>query len=272
VRLALAIARVAYPDLEPEKYLLKLGAMADRVAPRVVEAAPGGARALALVQSMRLDLEMRGNTERYYDASNSFLNVVIERRTGLPIMLSLILVTIGQRLGLSMGGAGFPGHFMARYEDEHGVWFLDPFHGSVMTAEDVPAYLVKLFGQSVVSLDPDYFEPVTPVAWAQRILNNLHAVYLNAGELAMLAKILPLMLVLEPDRQELWQELGLVEYRLGELTLAARALRRMFFLQGHLMVRSPDALAAAAPPMLDGSARQLWELLEEIEAARTRWN
>src|SRR5688572_26859663 len=123
-RLALAIARIAYPDLNAEKYLELLDEMSAAVRTRVAEAAPGGPRALALIQAMRLDLGLRGNTERYYDAANSYLNVVLERRMGLPIMLCMILTAIGQRLGLSVEGAGFPGHFMARYEDEEGVWIL----------------------------------------------------------------------------------------------------------------------------------------------------
>src|SRR4051812_45712941 len=99
VRLALAIARIAYPDIRPDTYLLQLDAMATLAAPRIAQAAPGADRALALMQAMRLDFGMRGNSERYYDASNSFLNVVIERRSGLPILLSLVLVAVGQRLG-----------------------------------------------------------------------------------------------------------------------------------------------------------------------------
>ena len=272
VRLALAIARISDPALQPEAYLQKLDEMAAVVAPRVTAAAPGGARALALVQALRLDLGLRGNTEHYYDAANSFLNVVIDRRMGLPIMLSLVLVAIGERLGLAVAGAGFPGHFMARYDDEEGTWFLDAFHGAVMTSEDVPPYLLKLFGQSEFKLDPAFYEPVTPTAWAQRILNNLHAVYLNAGEMKMLAQVLPLMLVLEPTRQELWHEYGIVAYRLGELVQAARALRRYFYLSGHLVLSAPNSTVPAPSPSLDAAQQQLWNLLEEIEAASTRWN
>jgi regulator of sirC expression with transglutaminase-like and TPR domain len=232
----------------------------------------GEARALALIQAMRLDLGLRGNTERYYDAANSYLNIVLEQRTGLPIMLSLILVAIGKRLELAVDGAGFPGHFMARYEDEEGVWFLDPFHGAVMTPEDVAAYLMKLFGQGTLELDESHFAPVAPPAWALRILNNLHAVYINAGELSMLAKVLPLMLVLEPERQDLWQELGLVEYRRGEFAHAVRALRRYFYLLGHLVLSAPNSSVLPALPALNEADRQIWNLLEEIEAARIRWN
>lgn len=271
-RLALAIARIAFPDLDAEKYLRKLDEMSAVVKMRVAEAAPGGERALALIQAMRLDLGLRGNSERYYDAANSYLNVVMERRTGLPIMLSMILVAIGQRLGLSIEGAGFPGHFMARYQDEVGVWILDPFHGAVMTPDDVQAYFIKFFGQGAVTVDSSHFDPVPASAWALRILNNLRAVFLNGGEVAMLAKVLPLMLLLEPERRELWQELGLIAYRQGELELAARALRRYFFLQGQLVLTLPGAKSGSAPSKLDTAEQQLWDLLAEIETVRTRWN
>jgi regulator of sirC expression with transglutaminase-like and TPR domain len=272
VRLALLIARIGTPDLDCELYVGKLDEMAEAVAARVHEAEGGEARALALVQAIRLDLGLRGNVERYYDATNSFLNVVMDRQMGLPIMLSLILVAIGKRLGLRVDGVGFPGHFMARYEDEAGTWFLDPFHGGVLVAADVPAYFEKLFGNSSMRMEAAYFAPFPATAWAQRILNNLHAVYVNAGDLTMLAKVLPLMVVMEPTRPELWQELGLVEYRRGELSNAVRALRRYFFLLGHLVVSAPNSILPTAPANLDGAERQLWHLLEEMESARTRWN
>jgi regulator of sirC expression with transglutaminase-like and TPR domain len=271
-RVALAIARIAFPALQPDDYLAKLDEMARVVAPRIIESEPGGTRALALMQTVRLDLGLRGNSEHYYDATNSYLNTVIERGSGLPIMLSLIIVEIGQRLGLEVEGVGFPGHFMVRYTDEDGVWFLDPFHGAVMTPEDVPAYFLKLFGQSILVMDESYFGPFPLDAWAQRILNNLRAAYLNSGEVELLAKLLPLMLVLDPNRQELWRELGLVEYRRGELTAAVRALRRFFYLQGHLVLVPPNSTVPPSPPILDEPGQQLWSLLEEIESARTRWN
>ena len=159
-RLALAIARIAYPDLVIEDYLAQIDEMSAKIAPSVTQAGAGGVRALTLVQALRLELGLRGNVEKYYDAANSYLNVVMARRTGLPIMLSLLLVTIGQGLGLSIEGVGFPGHFMVRYEDEEGTWFLYPFHGAVMTPYDVPAYFYKLFGQASLNLDRGVYWPV----------------------------------------------------------------------------------------------------------------
>lgn len=272
VRLALAIARIRYPDLDLDHYVRRIDNMAIQVSPRIYDAEPGGERALALIQAMRLDLGMRGNIEDYYDAANSYLNVVIERGTGLPIMLSLVLVAIGQRLGLNVEGVGFPNHFMARYEDEQGTWFLDPFHGAVMTVEDVPSYFMKIFEYSSPSLKDYYFTPVLPNAWAMRILNNLHGAYRLSNDPDRLAKVLLLSLVLEPRQEEFWRELGLVAYRLGDFYRAARALRRYFYLQGHMVLRLPNSSPFPTTPEVRGLEVALWNLLEEIEAACIRWN
>lgn len=272
VRLALAISRIAYPNLVIEEYLAQIDEMRQTVAASVAGASAGGPRALTLVQALRLELGLRGNVERYYDAANSYLNIVIERRTGLPIMLSLLLVTIGQGLGLSIEGVGFPGHFMVRYEDEEGIWFLDPFHGAVMKPEDVPAYFLKLFGHSSLNLDRGVFWPVSPTSWAMRILNNLQAVYANAGDSRMQVKVLTLMTVLEPERRELWRELGLLEYKRGESTNAARALKRYFYLKGYLVLSPPNSTVSPVPAALEESERELWRLVEALEASRTRWN
>ena len=271
-RLALAIARIAYPDLEPEEYVAQLDEMASIAGARVAQASMGERRAVALVEALRLDLGFRGNTEHYYDVANSYLNVVLERQTGLPILLSLILMSIGKRLGLAVEGAGYPNHFMARDEDEEGIWILDPFHGAVMKPDDVPVYFEKIFGHPAVQMEYGDPVPVPATAWALRILNNLRMVYMNSGNLVMLAKVLDFMLLVEPGRTDLWQERGVVGYRCGELESAARALRRYFFLTGHISIGSLGDISSPAPPLADRVEQHLWNLLEDIEKALVRWN
>lgn len=276
VRLALGIARIAFPTLDVDAYLRLLDEMTRAVALRVGDAPVGEARALALLQAMRLDLEFHGNTERYYDANNSYLNVVLDRRTGLPIMLSLIMVTVGQELGLDVDGAGFPGHFMTRYQDAAGVWFLDLFHGVVLVPDEVPTYFAKLFGQTTLRMDESYFAPMAPEAWAQRILNNLYAVFVSNGEVEMQAKVLQLMLVLQPTSLQLWRELATLLYHHGDMDGALRALRRYFYLQGHVVLTAPniggDGVLGQNVPVLSKAEQEMWNLLEEIESARMRWN
>lgn len=269
-RLALVIARLGFPDLAFEPYLREIDELARQVGRRLEEVGPGAARAQAFMTAMRDDLGFTGNSERYYDAENSFLNRVLARRTGLPIMLSVLCMAIGNRLGLTVEGMGFPGHFMARYRDDAGAWLLDPFYGVVVEPREAADYLAERFGQPV-RLAADVFQPVTPVALALRILNNLRNVYLGHGNTLMAAQVLDLMLVVTPDSALLWQERGVLAYRDKEWEAAARALRRYLFLTDQLHLTLPNN-EEAEPPTTGQVDRHLLAMLQEVEAVRARLN
>lgn len=274
---ALVIARVAYPDLDPRPYLAQLDDMAAVVAQRIAHAAPGASRANAFLDALRSDLGFRGNEADYYAAENSFLNVVLERRTGLPILLSVVCMALGRRVGASVEGIGFPGHFMARYADAAGEYLLDPFHGAVTPVESAGAYLEGVFGR-VILLPPEAFDPVTPVALALRMLNNLRNVYMGEGNARAAAQVLQLMLVAAPESALLWQEHGLLAYRMQDNAVAARSLRRYFFLNGQLThtfagLRGSVPDEAPTPDAtLSQSDRRMLAILQEIEADRGRYN
>lgn len=53
---------------------------------------------------MHDDLGLRGNTTAYYEAANSFINVVLDRRRGIPISLAAIFISIARRLGITCHG------------------------------------------------------------------------------------------------------------------------------------------------------------------------
>lgn len=71
-----------------------------------------------------------GNEKDYYDPDNSCINMVLQRRTGIPITLGLLYMAVAQRLGLSLHGLNLPGHLMVGNSIE-GVTNLlvDPFDG-----------------------------------------------------------------------------------------------------------------------------------------------
>src|SRR5579862_4226172 len=108
---ALEIARVEYPKLN-------LGRCRGQVEEFALEAVgrmkSGGRRAVERYNAYFFDeLGFHGNAENYYDPRNSYLNDVIERRTGIPITLATLYCEIGRRAGLRAHGVGFPGHFLA---------------------------------------------------------------------------------------------------------------------------------------------------------------
>src|SRR5436853_395299 len=120
------IARVAYPKLDPAPYLNQLDALGREAAERVTNAEADPidvpphvdpdryARIAALNEFLFNDLRFVGNDVHYSDPRNSFLNEVLDRRTGIPITLALVYMEVAQRAGVAVEGINFPGHFLVR--------------------------------------------------------------------------------------------------------------------------------------------------------------
>ena len=88
--------------------------------------------------------EMRfvGNEVHYEDPRNSFLNEVLDRRTGIPITLALIYMEVARRAGLPVEGVNFPGHFLLRCPARRGLpdaedLIIDAFHGGALLSRDL---------------------------------------------------------------------------------------------------------------------------------------
>nr|HMN31369.1 transglutaminase-like domain-containing protein [Caldilineaceae bacterium] len=220
-RLALAIAGLGSPELDAPGCLRQLDELAELMRVELVGVPAGRPRAERFLAVLTQDFGFTGNQDDYYDPSNSYLNEVLRKRVGLPIMLSLICIALGERLELDVVGGGFPGHFMARYQDALGAWLLDPFHGAVVEPAEADHYLSQLFQRQIL-LTAEMHRAVSTSALAQRILNNLRNVFLSRGDYSMAASVLDFMLVLAPLDSSLWQERGLLHYYAQQWEYAAR--------------------------------------------------
>src|SRR5438093_9570356 len=109
---ALMIAKEEYPDLEIDRYVDQLAALARQAEPLVHAGKDTIERIERLSHFLFERHGFRGNTENFGDPKNSFLNDVLERRLGIPISLSVVYLEVGRRLGLNLHGVGFPGHFL----------------------------------------------------------------------------------------------------------------------------------------------------------------
>lgn len=271
-QVALAIAGIEYPQVDVDACLRELDLMADFVGQGLAAQPPGEDRAAYLLHALHNELGFVGNHDDYYDPDNSFLNQVLTRRTGLPILLSVLCIAVGRRLRIQVDGIGFPGHFMVQYRDAEGAWLLDMFHGKMLPVVEADDYLSRLFNQPV-RLPLDIFEPVSAESIAGRILNNLRGVYIQRGDVQRAASVLDYLTVLHPRTPELWQERGLLYQQNGELEIAARSLRRYFFLSGHLaeLVQAVNADIDVSRELTEAD-RHLLAILEDIELTRSRLN
>ena len=114
---ALLIACEEYPDLDVRGYLARLDEMGEALRQRLAEEPRPERAIMALNRYLFQELGFHGNTEQYYDPRNSFLNDVLDRRTGIPITLSTVYMEVARRAGLEVDGVGLPGHFVVRSLD-----------------------------------------------------------------------------------------------------------------------------------------------------------
>ena len=271
--LALDIACIGQPALDTAKQLDVVDRLADYVEHRLdltVHAAEPAARFLEIITR---DLAFRGDLADYYDPRNSMLDEVLQRRTGLPIMLCLVCMAVGRRIGVSVEGMGFPGHFMASYRDGARAWLLDPYHSAIVETEAVEPYLSKVLGRPI-QLAPAAFVPVTATEIAARILNNLRAAYVTHPQVDKLLHVLAFQSVLDPGQAQIWRERAVLNYHVHAWEEAAHDLRRYFFLLGALPYLFPEEVRSiyADLPQLTTDDRNLLVMHRRIGEMLNRIN
>lgn len=212
---AVAIAMHQMPQVDPSEVDGKLQELADTIRKRV--RGPQPQAILAHMHGYLFDeLGFIGNTENYYNASNSYLPSVLKTKKGLPITLSLIYKLIGERLGLRVHGIGLPGHFMCAVDTGGSVPMLvDPFGGGrVLTEEEAHHMVQERFGPEV-EWSEELLQPVTNLHWLTRMLQNLLHVFGGAGQYSDVAAMLELEMILWPKQTHLQRDLALVLARIG---------------------------------------------------------
>ncbi len=179
-RAALYISQIEYPNLDIDRYLQILAEMAREITARLPESRYPLKVVQTINQYLYVELGFQGNEADYYNPCNSFLSDVIDRRTGIPITLSLIYLEVAKQVNFPMVGIGMPGHFIIRPNFEDAGIFVDPFdRGEVLFIEDCRQKLMNLYQRDIPFLPPEVLQPVTNRQFLLRILNNLQAVYLN---------------------------------------------------------------------------------------------
>ncbi|MSR22856.1 MAG: hypothetical protein EXR92_04825, partial [Gemmatimonadetes bacterium] len=111
-RAALLIAQEEYPQLPVERYLARLDQLAEETRNLLGQETAPLVVLEELLATAHARNGFRGNREAYYDPRNSYLSDVLDRRVGIPLTLGIVLLEVGWRLGLTLEGVSFPGHFL----------------------------------------------------------------------------------------------------------------------------------------------------------------
>jgi regulator of sirC expression with transglutaminase-like and TPR domain len=176
---ALLLARTEYPLIQIDGYRAWLDDLAGELRNRMDFSAAPDVLLGVMNQYLFQELGFVGNEKDYYDPENSYLNRVLDRRTGNPINLSLVYLLLARRLRLPLVGIGMPGHFVCCFRATTCELYVDVFNrGRLLTKGDC----VKFLLQSNSGYHQSYLAPVTPRRMLIRICMNLHHIYLQRGD------------------------------------------------------------------------------------------
>jgi len=179
---AATLANPVYPDLDYQHYSHRLDVYAENARKLAAGADEPEARISAINRLLFEDLGFSGNAVDYYDPRNSFLNEVLERRTGIPISLSVVYMEIANRLELPIYGVGLPGHFVVKYEKGRRRFFIDPFHHGRMLNRQGCRRLVRQIHGHEVELNDLHFAAIDKRHIILRMAANLRDVYLSTRQ------------------------------------------------------------------------------------------
>src|SRR5690349_16792281 len=221
-RACLRIAEDAYPGLDVEGYIGEIDRLAKRLRARLAPDAAPEERVVALNEFLYDDLGFSGNANNYYDPRNSYLNEVLDRRTGIPITLSILYMEMGRRIDLEFQGVSFPGHFLVRLRVRGGMLVLDPFSGGTPQSEEELRERLKRViprgatgGIPVADLPLDQFlEPASKRQILARVLRNLKGVYRETDKPERLLEVLNRMIIVAPEAAAELRDRGMVYQRL----------------------------------------------------------
>jgi regulator of sirC expression with transglutaminase-like and TPR domain len=211
---ALEIASIEAPDLDPQPYLAMLDRMASGIASRLPAGAAGREFVPAANRYFFDELGFRGNEIDYNDPRNSCLNYVLDRRTGLPITLSVVYIEVARRLGQPVSGVGLPGHFIVEYNDGEFSAYIDPFHsGRMLTADDCRQLARERTGSDA---DSTALAPVGTRYILVRMLNNLRSAYLRGKQFEKMVAVTDLLLEGFPENAGYYKARGFARLRMRQ--------------------------------------------------------
>ena len=230
---AVSLAQDEYPELDVQQVLGEVDQMQARLKRRIPPDAAPMHRLRLLNQFFFTTLGFGGNVNNYYDPENSFINVMLRARRGIPITLAVLWLELAQGVGLSAQGVGFPGHFMMKISLPRGQVVMDPMDGKSLSREQLAERLEPFRKSSGLDsksspLDDDSEAPLGLYLQASpardiiaRMLRNLKEIYKAQQDWPRLLAVQDRLIVLLPQAWSEYRDRGLVH---GDLSHAREAV------------------------------------------------
>ena len=227
----LHIARIIdYPNLKISEYMNMMNEMGKELTSQIKNTK--SMRPTHIIEKLNDfffdDKKFQPNISDYYNPVNNYLNIVLEKRTGIPITLSLIYIHLASYIDFKLHPVNFPSHFLVKYvldEDSDESIVIDPFNkGRIMDDYVLQDLLNKAYPRSTISLSNDLLKKANSLQITIRVLNNLKNGYMEVDDLNKIMKINEMILSLDSTSSEALRDKGIILYRNKEYEQALEIL------------------------------------------------
>ena len=227
----LHIARIIdYPNLKISEYMNMMNEMGKELTGQIKNTK--GMRPTHVIEKLNDfffdDKKFQPNISDYYNPVNNYLNIVLEKRTGIPITLSLIYIHLASYMDFKLHPVNFPSHFLVKYvldEDSDESIVIDPFNkGRIMDDYVLQDLLNKAYPRTTISLSNDLLKKANSLQITIRVLNNLKNGYMEVDDLNKIMKINEMILSLDSTSSEALRDKGIILYRNKEYEQALEIL------------------------------------------------
>jgi regulator of sirC expression with transglutaminase-like and TPR domain len=229
---ALHLARIlAYPSLDISGLLSSIDTMGQEVALMLKKSGNTPPRPTQIIEKIN-DLlfnvqKFKPNTDDYYNPLNSYLNIVIERKRGIPITLCILYMRVARSVNFKMYPVNFPGHFLIKHilEDNSGEIIVDPFNGGrIMDDYSLKALIEQAYPQQNIPLTHALVEKATAAQVLIRMLNNLKGSYYEAQDIDRYNIANEMVLAIDPYNPDAVRDKGIVLLKKGDPSEALKVL------------------------------------------------
>ncbi len=173
---ALLMAQTQFPEINTDAYSAMLDDLAGELREWLAHSDQQERLLVRVNQFLFEEKGFTGNMENYYDPENSFLNRVLDRRTGNPVSLCLAYVLLMRRLGFPVAGVGLPGHSVCRFLSATEEVYVDAFNlGKLLTRNDCIEHLTRCKHE----VRDEYLSPMSTRRMLARMCGNLEQIYLE---------------------------------------------------------------------------------------------
>ena len=190
---ALIISRYRYPDMDEQKVKARLASIRQDIWLELNDHLTAFEKVRVFNHIFFQIHGFKGNKRNYHAPQNSYINEVLDSRTGNPLSLAIIYQVLAEDLHIPLRGVNLPNHFVLAYLDEDSMggadsgqqgeenvlFYVNAFsQGDILGRNEINEFLEKL----KIEPRPSFYSPCTNLDIIRRQLNNLANSYEKLGD------------------------------------------------------------------------------------------